>query len=131
MTEDLEQVKHAIIWGGAQHHPTGHDRLYDAARAAIDLFPRPRDPARRRAIVAVTDDVEHSLKVGMNTLITDLLEGDVTLNEIITVLGVTGRRVGFGGVWVGAAPQFLFIPDKDGDDRADGSPQVLLDGWGY
>ena len=43
---------------------------------------------------------------------------------------VSGLEVGFGGVWVGAAPQFLFIPDRDGDDRPDGPPQVLLDGWG-
>jgi putative membrane-bound dehydrogenase-like protein len=43
---------------------------------------------------------------------------------------VSGLEVGFGGVWVGAAPEFLFIPDKDGDDRPDGPPQVLLDGWG-
>ncbi len=44
---------------------------------------------------------------------------------------VSGLEVGFGGVWVGAAPNFLFIPDADGDDRPDGPPQVLLDGWGY
>jgi putative membrane-bound dehydrogenase-like protein len=43
---------------------------------------------------------------------------------------VSGLEVGFGGVWVGAAPDFLFIPDRDGDDRPDGPPQVLLDGWG-
>ncbi len=43
---------------------------------------------------------------------------------------VSGLEVGFGGVWVGAAPEFLFIPDKDGDDRPDGPPQVILDGWG-
>jgi putative membrane-bound dehydrogenase-like protein len=44
---------------------------------------------------------------------------------------LSGIELGFGGVWVGAAPQFLFIPDCDGDDRPDGPPQVLLDGWGY
>ncbi len=43
---------------------------------------------------------------------------------------VSGLEVGFGGVWVGAAPQLLFIPDKDADDRPDGPPQVVLDGWG-
>ncbi|AMV39172.1 PVC-type heme-binding CxxCH protein [Planctomyces sp. SH-PL62] len=43
----------------------------------------------------------------------------------------SGIEVGFGGVWVGAAPQFLFIPDKDGDDAPDSEPVVLLDGWGY
>src|SRR4029079_19665865 len=44
---------------------------------------------------------------------------------------VSGMEVGFGGVWVGAAPYLLFIPDKDGDDRPDGEPVKLLDGWGY
>ncbi|MCF7784516.1 MAG: DUF1080 domain-containing protein [Prosthecobacter sp.] len=42
---------------------------------------------------------------------------------------VSGIEVGFGGVWVGAAPYLLFIP-KDANDAA-GKPQVLLDGWGY
>lgn len=44
---------------------------------------------------------------------------------------VSGLEVGFGGVWVGAAPYLLFIPDQNGDDKPDGEPQVLLDGWGY
>ncbi|MCA9259255.1 MAG: hypothetical protein KDA61_08650, partial [Planctomycetales bacterium] len=44
---------------------------------------------------------------------------------------VSGLEVGFGGVWVGAAPYLLFIPDRDGDDKPDSEPQVLLDGWGY
>ncbi len=44
---------------------------------------------------------------------------------------VSGLEVGFGGVWVGAAPYLLFIPDRDADDVPDGKPQVVLDGWGY
>ncbi len=44
---------------------------------------------------------------------------------------VSGLEVGFGGVWVGAAPHLLFIPDRNRDDVADGPPQVLLDGWGF
>lgn len=44
---------------------------------------------------------------------------------------VSGLEVGFGGVWVGAAPYFMFIPDRDGDDKPDGEPEILLDGWGY
>ncbi len=44
---------------------------------------------------------------------------------------VSGIEVGFGGVYVGAAPYLLFIPDKDGDDKPDGPPQILLDGWGF
>jgi putative membrane-bound dehydrogenase-like protein len=43
---------------------------------------------------------------------------------------VTGIEVGFGGAWVMSPPSFYFIPDRDGDDRPDGPPQVLLDGFG-
>src|SRR5262245_1264807 len=44
---------------------------------------------------------------------------------------VSGIEVGFGGVWIGAAPELLFIPDRDAYDIHDGSTQVLLDGFGY
>jgi glucose/arabinose dehydrogenase len=43
----------------------------------------------------------------------------------------SGIQVGFGGVWVGAPPNLLFFPDKDGDDRPDSEPEKLLDGWGW
>ncbi|RFC43907.1 MAG: beta-propeller fold [Verrucomicrobia bacterium] len=42
---------------------------------------------------------------------------------------VSGLEVGFGGVWVGAAPELIFIP-RDANDKA-GKPEVLLDGWGF
>ena len=44
---------------------------------------------------------------------------------------VSGLEVGFGGVWVGAAPYLQFIPDRNGDDKPDGPPENLLDGWAY
>lgn len=44
---------------------------------------------------------------------------------------VSGIEIGFGGVWVGAAPYLLFFPDANGDDIPDGDPEILLDGWGY
>ncbi|MDB6150388.1 MAG: Membrane-bound dehydrogenase domain protein [Chthoniobacter sp.] len=43
----------------------------------------------------------------------------------------SGIAVGFGGVWVGAPPNLLFIPDKNGDDKPDGEPETVLDGWGW
>ena len=43
----------------------------------------------------------------------------------------SGIAIGFGGVYVGAAPYFLFYPDKDQNDLPDGEPEILLDGWGY
>jgi len=44
---------------------------------------------------------------------------------------VSGIEVGFGGVWVGAAPYLLFIAVAPGTDTPAGPPQVMLDGWGY
>ncbi|MCY4674920.1 MAG: PmoA family protein [Bacteroidetes bacterium] len=39
--------------------------------------------------------------------------------------------VGFDGVFLGAPPHLLFIPDRDGDDRADvGDIEIRLTGWG-
>ena len=39
--------------------------------------------------------------------------------------------VGFDGVWLGAPPNLLFIPDRDGDDKADiDDIEILLTGWG-
>ena len=42
---------------------------------------------------------------------------------------VSGIEVGFGGVWVGQAPEMLFIPIL-ADDKP-GNPEVLLDGFAY
>jgi len=42
----------------------------------------------------------------------------------------TGLAVGHGGVFVGSAPYLLFYPDRDGDDRPDGDPEVRLAGFG-
>jgi putative membrane-bound dehydrogenase-like protein len=44
---------------------------------------------------------------------------------------VSGLEVGFGGVWIGAAPYFMFVPVKPGEDKPAGKPQILLDGWHY
>lgn len=45
---------------------------------------------------------------------------------------VSGIEIGFGGLWVGAAPNFMFIPIADGDTpKPAGEPKILLDGWGF
>lgn len=39
--------------------------------------------------------------------------------------------VGFDGLYLGAPPHLLFVPDKDGDDKADMDDiEILLTGWG-
>lgn len=42
---------------------------------------------------------------------------------------ISGFEVGRGGVWVGAAPYLMFIPDRDDDLVPDGEPEIRLDGW--
>jgi putative membrane-bound dehydrogenase-like protein len=44
---------------------------------------------------------------------------------------ITGIEVGFGGVWVMSPPGLYFIPDRDGDDKPDGPPELVFDGFGY
>ncbi len=39
--------------------------------------------------------------------------------------------VGMGGLWLGAPPNLLFIPDRDNDDKADRDDiEIRLTGWG-
>jgi putative membrane-bound dehydrogenase-like protein len=42
---------------------------------------------------------------------------------------LTGIELGFGGVWLCATPNLLFIPVKEGEDKPAGPPEVVLDGW--
>jgi putative membrane-bound dehydrogenase-like protein len=42
---------------------------------------------------------------------------------------LSGIAVGFGGVWLCAAPNLLFIPVKPDEDKPAGPPVVVLDGW--
>ena len=38
--------------------------------------------------------------------------------------------VGFDGLWLGAPPNLLFVPDRNGDDKADDEIEIRLTGWG-
>ncbi len=38
--------------------------------------------------------------------------------------------VGFDGLWLGAPPNLLYVPDRNHDDKADVDIQIRLTGWG-
>ncbi len=97
MTDDREAVRFALVRGGK--YAPGYDHLYDAVRAAISLFPGRKEPGRRRTIVTITDDLESKSKTSLEQLITDLLESDVTLNEITLAFRRATGEIGFGGTW--------------------------------
>ncbi len=53
-------------------------------------------------------------------------EGKVFLDNGTNLSGIA---LGFGGVWLCASPNLLFIPIKAGADTPAGPPRVVLDGW--
>ena len=53
------------------------------------------------------------------------------VRDFLTDLNLaSGMALGFGGVFVVQPPYLLFYADRDGDDRPDGPPKVLLTGFG-
>ncbi|MFO0898148.1 MAG: PVC-type heme-binding CxxCH protein [Pirellulales bacterium] len=75
-----------------------------------------RGPARDRILIFADDDGDG--RFDRRTVFCEGLEY------------VTGIEVGFGGAWVMSPPNLLFIPDRNADDKPDGAPVVLLDGFG-
>ena len=73
-------------------------------------------------------------KLGDKILIFEDTDGDGKFDKKTVFMEglnlVSGIEVGFGGVWIGAAPYFLFVPHDEKTDKA-GEPKILLDGWGY
>jgi putative membrane-bound dehydrogenase-like protein len=78
---------------------------------------RPEKDANDR--IMIYEDVDGDGKFDKKTMFMDKLNL------------VSGLEVGFGGVWIGAAPYFMFVPRKPGEDKPSGPPQILLDGFGF
>ena len=82
-------------------------------------YPRRRKDDEAKDSLIVFEDKDHDGSFESRTVFYDKLNL------------VSGFAVGFGGVYVGAAPELLFIPDQNGDLIPDGPPEVVLDGFGY
>ena len=74
------------------------------------------DPNLRDRLV-IFHDSNHDGKADSSTVFSDSLHN------------LTGFAIGRGGVWAICPPQLLFIADKNQDDKPDGLPQVILDGF--
>jgi putative membrane-bound dehydrogenase-like protein len=59
--------------------------------------------------------------------------GDGTFDEKKTFfdkgVNLSGIEWGYGGVWLTAVPNLIFIPDRNADDQPDGEPEVVLNGF--
>jgi putative membrane-bound dehydrogenase-like protein len=67
--------------------------------------------------VIILEDVDHDGKFDKKTVFWD--QGKK----------LTGIELGHGGVWLTAAPNLLFIPDRDFDDIPDEEPTIILNGF--
>src|SRR6187399_2184240 len=67
-------------------------------------------------------------------LIFEDTDGDGTMDKRTVFFDkltfASGIAVGHGGVWIGAPPNLLFFPVKEGEDKPAGDAQIVLDGWG-
>jgi putative membrane-bound dehydrogenase-like protein len=72
---------------------------------------------RHRDRVLIFEDTDGDGKHDKRTVFTD----DVQM--------LTSVEVGLGGVYLFCPPQLLFVPDRNGDDKPDAAPVVVLDGF--
>jgi putative membrane-bound dehydrogenase-like protein len=77
------------------------------------------DPKDRRDRILIFEDTDGDGKFDKRTVFADHL------------INLSGIEIGFGGVWVCSTPNLLFFPDADRDDKPDGPPTVLLNGFSY
>ncbi|HEY0457316.1 MAG TPA: PVC-type heme-binding CxxCH protein [Verrucomicrobiae bacterium] len=94
-------------------------------RAAAD-DPTKASPGQLKDIFAGADRI----------LVFEDTDGDHKFNRKTVFMDhlnlVSGLEIGFGGVWIGAAPYLMFVPVDDWNDpKPAGDPQILLDGWNY
>jgi len=75
-----------------------------------------------------TDDQVSRIQILEDTDGDGVFDKKKTFTDKLTF--TSGLACGFGGVFVGSPPNLSFIPDQDGDDKPDGPPQPLLNGWG-
>ncbi|HLY10988.1 MAG TPA: PVC-type heme-binding CxxCH protein [Planctomycetota bacterium] len=90
-------------------------RLWVAINESYPIWRPPQEGGQCR--IMIYEDTKGDGKFDKKTLFIDNLNF------------VSGLEVGYGGVFVGAPPYLLFIPNKEGHDKPDGPPVVLLDGW--
>ena len=78
----------------------------------------PKCPGEKKDSILIFEDADGDGRAEKRTVFYDKLTFS------------SGIAVGHGGVWVGAPPNLYFFADKNGDDKPDAEPEIVLDGWG-
>ena len=157
-TKNQSTYSTSVLWGIAQQEGRKATFLTPDAAAAqmtlVDGFavnawagePMIAQPMafcwddRGRLWVAENHDYENREKGFSNAgtsrivILEDTNRDGIADSRTVFMEGITfpaALAVGFDGVFVGAPPNLLFIPDRDGDDKADVADiEVRLTGWG-
>lgn len=98
-----------IAWDARGRMWVAENYTYAETPLRFDLFHRDR--------VVILEDADNDGVAEKRTVFTDRVQM------------LTSVEVGHGGAWLMCPPRLLFIPDRDGDDRPDGPPQTVLDGF--
>jgi putative membrane-bound dehydrogenase-like protein len=82
------------------------------------------------------DQLKDILGGGDRILVFEDTDGDHSFDKRFVFMEnvnlISGLEVGFGGVWIGAAPYLMFVPVNDWDNpKPAADPRILLDGWDY
>jgi putative membrane-bound dehydrogenase-like protein len=99
----------AMAWDGRGRLWVAENYTYAEGNKRFDLGLRDR--------ILIFEDTDGDGRFDKRTVFTD------------EVQMLTSIEIGYGGVWVMSPPQLLFIPDANHDDKPDGAPEVLLDGF--
>ncbi|MCA1684575.1 MAG: cytochrome C, partial [Planctomycetia bacterium] len=99
----------AMAWDPRGRLWVGENYTYSDSTQKFDL--------RLRDRVIIFEDADADGRFDRRTVFTD------------DVQRLGSVELGFGGVWLLCPPQLLFLPDRDGDDAADGPAEVVLDGF--
>ena len=99
----------AMAWDGRGRLWVAENYTYAERSARFDL--------RHRDRVLIFEDSDGDGRHDKRSVFTD----DVQM--------LTSVELGLGGVWLMCPPNLVFVPDRDRDDRPDGAPEVVLDGF--
>ena len=107
--EPMVQNPIGMAWDGRGRLWIAENFTYAERRTRFDLALRDR--------VLILEDTDWDGAADTRTVFTDQVQM------------LTSVETGRGGVWLMCPPRLLFVPDRDGDDKPDAEPEVMLDGF--
>lgn len=120
LTADSAAIRQALLRGT---QPDRY-RLLDAVAGAMSLLAKRTPPGRRRAIIAISDDIERHSETKETALETDLLTAGITLHEVMLALTPAGGSMNASAPWPGG-PRIPRISGISGLGNSAGAGSIV------